>query len=61
MKLVWVLFMFMMLPAIKYWRLFSGEELNDDELILGGEVESSDDESECNEKYCFHMTFVSTL
>ena len=30
--------------------IFSREELHRDELILEGEVESSDDESECNEK-----------
>ena len=29
--------------------IFSREELHDDKLILEGEVESSDDKSECNE------------
>ena len=34
--------------------LFAREELNNDEFILEGEVESSDDDSECN-KYLFYL------
>ena len=30
--------------------IFSREELHNNELILGGEVESSDDKSECDKK-----------
>ena len=32
------------------------EELHYDEFILEGEVENSEDDSECNEKYVSHMT-----
>ena len=35
--------------------IFSREELHYDEFILEGEVEISDDDSECNEKQCFNM------
>ena len=41
--------MFVMMHMMKYWRQFFKEELNYDELILEGEVESSDVESERND------------
>ena len=39
--------------------IFSREELHDNELILEGEVESSDYESECNEEKNPYDTTVS--
>ena len=39
--------------------IFSREELNYDELVFKVEVESSDDESECNETYFSYDTFFS--
>ena len=41
--------------------IFSRQSLHYDELILEGEVESSDDESECNESYFPYDITVSAL
>ena len=36
--------------------IFSKEEWHDDEFILEGKNESSDDDIECNKKYIFEST-----
>ena len=41
--------------------IFSKEKLDYDELVMEVEVESSDGESECNEKYVLHMTWMSLI
>ena len=41
--------------------IFSREELHYDKLILEGESESSDHDSEYNEKQFFHMILLSML